>query len=135
MANLALGTAAEVVRHSPTIWSGIRSGYASIRKGLSNIKTAMSGSVVEGVNAQILSLTDEIDAVVTSLEETTDRIEELELRLEQERADNEHNREIFQAVWDWSQQSWFKRAFGRPNLPPQKIWRSSGQPKPLEGKR
>lgn len=125
MANLAIGTAAEVVRHSPTIWSGIRSGYASVRKGLGNIKSALSGTAVEDVRAQILQLTDELDSVIDSLEETTDRIEELEQELEQERADNAHNREVFQAVWEWSQQSWLKRTFTRPAVPPQHLWRSS----------
>lgn len=130
MANLAIGTAAEVVRHSPTIWNGIRSGYASIRKELGNIKSAMAGSDVEGVRNQILLLTAELDSVIDSMEETTDRIEELELELERERQDNAHNRVVFQAVWDWSQQSWLKRTFSRPAVPPQNLWRNSSQPKP-----
>lgn len=124
MANLAIGTAAEVVRHSPTIWSGIRSGYTSIRKGLANIKSTMAGTAVEDVRAQILQLTDELDSVIDSLEETTDRIEELEGELERERKDNAHNREVFFAVWEWSQQSWIKRLFLRPAIPSQHLWRS-----------
>lgn len=127
MANLAIGTAAEVVRHTPTIWSGIRSGYASVRKGINNIKSALAGTAVEDVKGQILQLAEELDAVVDSLEETTDRIEQLEQELERERDAAVYNREVFEAVWHWSQQSWFKRAFTRPNLPPQKLWRD-GKP-------
>lgn len=126
VAGLALGTAAEVVRHSPTIWSGIRSGYGSVRKGLSNIKTALSGSAVEDVNEQLVQLADEMNSIVDSLEETTDRIEELEAELERERQDSLHNREVFQAVWAWSQQGWWKRAFSRPTIAPGKLWRGRG---------
>lgn len=130
MANLAIGTAAEVVRHTPTIWSGIRSGYASVRKGINNIKSALAGTAVEDVKGQILQLAEELDAVVDSLEETTDRIEQLEQELERERDAAVYNREVFAAVWHWSQQSWFKRALSRPNLPPQKLWRDGKPAKP-----
>lgn len=129
MANLAIGTAVEVVRQTPTIWGGIRKGYASIRKGLGNIKSALEGTAVEDVKGQILQLTEQLDAVIDSLEETTDRIEELEIELQKERDAAVYNREVFEAVWGWSQQSWLKRAFSRPALPPQKLWRDAASSK------
>ena len=111
---MELAAVGEVVQHLPKI----RAGLSNLKSRFKTLSHTLSGEHVDNLQSEVATIAVEIENLI-------ERIEELEAQIEQDRLDAEHNQAVFEAVWTWSQQGWWKRAFSRPQLPSKRLWRGN----------
>ena len=113
---MELAVASEVLQRAPGTYRKVRDGLLLLKARLKTLRATMSGDNVDDLQKEVAGLDEELESLV-------DRMEELEDQIEAQAKNDNLNQEVFESVWAWSQQGWWKRAFTRPSLPKGRIWR------------
>jgi uncharacterized coiled-coil protein SlyX len=117
---MELAVASEVLQQAPGTYRKVRDGLAVLKERVKSLQSTLSGDNVEDLQKEVARLAEELENLV-------ERMEELEDQIEFQSKNDKLNQEIFESVWTWSQQGWWKRAFTRPAMPKGRIWRNSGE--------
>ena len=114
---MQLAVASEVLQHAPGTYRKVRDGLSLLKGRIKTLKDTLSGDNVENLQKEVAGLAEELESLV-------ERMEDLEDQIELQSKNDKLNQEIFEAVWLWSQQGWWKRAFTRPSMPKGRLWRN-----------
>ncbi len=115
---MELAVASEVLQRAPGTYRKVRDGLILLKGRLKTLRATLSGDNVDDLQKEVAELAEELESLV-------ERMEELEDQIESQAKNDQLNQEIFEAVWTWSQQGWWKRAFTRPSMPKGRIWRKN----------